>query len=310
MAADQYEHQVGYELRDRYGRRQFVVKTQHAALASTDIPGSDAVYDADGREQIVLTGAIAGSTYYQTVQDEGVSMTQRAIIDFQGAGVTVSDNGTKTIVTIPGGGGGGSGYATIQEEGTPVTAQTTLNFVGSLITAANDGPNSRTNVTVAADSSKTDKSTLTAKGDIYVATASSTPARLAVGTDGQVLAAASGQSTGLQWITLATRESPTFTYPGTVATGTLAGYFTSIPANRTKKLLKARYRTTSGTVAFKVQINGVDATGFTGLSATSTAATTDPTDITLAEDDEITVVITSTTSGVDFRCSLIIEESV
>jgi hypothetical protein len=40
-----------------------------------------------------------------------------------------------------------------------------------------------------------------AKGDIIAATAADTVARLAVGTNGQVLTAASGQSTGLQWAT-------------------------------------------------------------------------------------------------------------
>jgi hypothetical protein len=38
-----------------------------------------------------------------------------------------------------------------------------------------------------------------AKGDLLTATADNTPARLAVGTDGHVLKAASGQTTGLQW---------------------------------------------------------------------------------------------------------------
>lgn len=42
-------------------------------------------------------------------------------------------------------------------------------------------------------------STATAKGDIYVATASNTITRLGVGADGTVLTAASGQATGLQW---------------------------------------------------------------------------------------------------------------
>lgn len=39
---------------------------------------------------------------YDTVQNEGSNLTQRSTIDFVGAGVTASDNGSKTIVTIPG----------------------------------------------------------------------------------------------------------------------------------------------------------------------------------------------------------------
>ncbi|MDD1778538.1 MAG: hypothetical protein LUQ65_10255, partial [Candidatus Helarchaeota archaeon] len=46
---------------------------------------------------------------YTTIQDEGVPLTQREVINFKGAGVTAADNaGTGvTDVTIPGGGGGG-----------------------------------------------------------------------------------------------------------------------------------------------------------------------------------------------------------
>ena len=42
------------------------------------------------------------------VQDENVPLTRRDAIDFVGAGVTATDGGDRTIVTIPGGGGGGA----------------------------------------------------------------------------------------------------------------------------------------------------------------------------------------------------------
>jgi len=50
-------------------------------------------------------------------------------------------------------------------------------------------------------SAKTDKATLTTKGDLYAATATSTPARLGVGSDYQHLLADSTTSTGLKWAT-------------------------------------------------------------------------------------------------------------
>jgi len=76
---------------------------------------------------------------YETVQDEGTSLPQQTILDFQGAGVTVADGGTKTIVTIPGGGTGTvtsvgttgliSG-GTITSSGTITTSMNTNKLVG------------------------------------------------------------------------------------------------------------------------------------------------------------------------------------
>lgn len=52
------------------------------------------------------------------------------------------------------------------------------------------------------DLAATKKETLTTKGDIYVATASGSPSRLGVGSDGEVLTADSSEASGLKWSTI------------------------------------------------------------------------------------------------------------
>jgi hypothetical protein len=52
------------------------------------------------------------------------------------------------------------------------------------------------------------KSIIDAKADLIVGTAADTPARLAVGTDGQVLTADSNVTAGLKWATPAAATSP------------------------------------------------------------------------------------------------------
>lgn len=55
----------------------------------------------------IAYGSLSGTPtiYNQTIEDEGGALTQRSTINFTGAGVTASDSGGKTVVSIPGGAG-------------------------------------------------------------------------------------------------------------------------------------------------------------------------------------------------------------
>ena len=65
------------------------------------------------------------------------------------------------------------------------------------------------------DSNAIQNAIVDAKGDLISATAADTPARLAVGTDGQVLTADSTTSTGLKWAAAASASGPAFKVTGT-----------------------------------------------------------------------------------------------
>lgn len=75
-------------------------------------------------------------------------------------------------------------------------------------------------------------------------------------------------------------------------------FFVSLAGGQTAELVKARHQINAGTSAtVKLQKNGVDITGFTGISVTTTPADTDPADVTLVNNDEIALVVTAV-SGV------------
>jgi len=73
------------------------------------------------------------------------------------------------------------------------------------------------------------------------------------------------------------------------------GFFVpSLAAGQTVKLVEARHKIGSGTSAtVKLQKNGVDITGFTGISVTTTATLTNPADVTLAAGDYIQPIVTA-----------------
>jgi len=64
-------------------------------------------------------------------------------------------------------------------------------------------------------------------------------------------------------------------------------------AGNTVELARAVYRCSAGTPTIKIQKNGADATGFTGMSVSSTQGTTDPANVSVADKDEFTVVCTA-----------------
>lgn len=86
---------------------------QRVLEASDIVPGDDLIAIGkkvakrrDGEQYLEFAMTLEelfklGINGYTTVQDEGISLPARAIMNFVGAGVTVTDAGGKTIVTIP-----------------------------------------------------------------------------------------------------------------------------------------------------------------------------------------------------------------
>lgn len=73
------------------------------ATHSADIAALQASDVSITARVVVLEGELEG----HAIEDEGVAVAQRGVMNFTGAGVSVADLGGKTVVTIPGGGGGG-----------------------------------------------------------------------------------------------------------------------------------------------------------------------------------------------------------
>jgi hypothetical protein len=112
------------------------------------------------------------------------------------------------------------------------------------------------------DSNAIQNAIVDAKGDLIGATAADTPARLAVGTNGQVLTADSAEATGLKWATPATATSGltliTTSSPSAASTVSINSCFSS-----TYQSYQIHYNLSSTAVSslnIRLRASGTDAT--------------------------------------------------
>jgi hypothetical protein len=107
-------------------------------------------------------------------------------------------------------------------------------------------------------------STLTAKGDTYIATASGTVTRLGVGTNGQVLTADSAEAKGVKWATPVTGtvtsitagtglSGGTITSTGTIAIDSTVATLTGTQTLTNKTLTSPTINTAKTTIGFNAQ---------------------------------------------------------
>lgn len=145
----------------------------------------------------------------------------------------------------------------------------------------------------------------TATGDAVFTAATAAAARTTLGSTatGDAVFTAATQAAARSAIGAAS-ANVTFNVPHTWAVAgevkvpagdadVIPGFFVpTLATGQTIKLVEARHKLGSGTSAtVKLQKNGVDITGFTGISVTTTATLTNPADVTLAAGDYIQPVV-------------------
>jgi hypothetical protein len=195
------------------------------SVSGLDDLGSTLAYNA-GTEQVYLNGVLLVRTedYLATTGTSVTGLTALAasdvieVIAFNATNVQITDALLETDINAKGDliVGAAVDTATILASGTngqvlKVNTATTSGLEWATAAADIEGVTAGTGltgggtsgtVTLALDSAAVIAPTIVnAKGDLISASADNTPAILSVGTNGQVLTAASGEATGLSWAT-------------------------------------------------------------------------------------------------------------
>jgi hypothetical protein len=148
------------------------------------------------------------------------------------------------------------------------------------------------------------KTIVDAKGDIIAATAADTVARLAVGANGTVLTAASGQATGLEWA-LPASGGMTSIASGSIAASATGIDITSIPATYNELVLYVTNYSTSEEVVVDLRVNNNTSAQYNRVSVSSVSTSVvDSTGLTLAA---LTGGINHTISGLSVSQIMLIQ---
>jgi hypothetical protein len=206
-------------------RYRFVAVGSETSISGIDANGAILAYVA-GKEQVYINGVlmVRGQDYTATNGTSITGLSALAVNDvvevLTFSEFVIANAVDQTLVNAKG----------------DIIVATADNVVTNVAVGANDtvlvadsAQTAGVKWAVPTDTTKIPNALVDAKGDLLTATADNTPARLAVGTDGQVLTAASGQTTGLQWATPAS-GGYTAISSGAIPTGSTSFTISSIPS--------------------------------------------------------------------------------
>lgn len=160
-----------------------------------------------------------------------------------------------------------SGGAPVSVYGATLVAATDANAARTVLATYSTAQVDAANAVVVASSLQ--KSVFTTKGDLVAATAASTPARFAIGTDGKVLQADSSQAAGLIWKDRRVSMGVVASTSGTSID------FNSIPTWATTITIMFQGVSTNGTSQMRVQLGspgGIETSGYLGTNSAVLAA--------------------------------------